>query len=801
MKEASFTDSEKKYPVVNSGNDEANNATTSVNESIDNVISLSLTPFRYTLAPWQVKTRASKQSLTIVLSLMPNQYPQPKVKQIAFTFVKQASSNLLSNFSGITASASSTQLSLQQKIDETSACFIWTATNALPAISTLAFSFKGLTISTLPGVGSLQVSQTLQNAKPQKEVFYISKLPNSKQAIIDALYVTTEDYQLQQTALLGTSSIIHWHISGLQPAQISKATLTNAVTNKAHTISVNSDGWGHYPTKATPQPLSFTQETQLDLSVTYQEGTTSQSHILTNTQSIDVVGIASFSVSPTKVTYGTKVTFSGKTQELNAVCVMQRQPNGTLTKLGALSSSQPFVYQPAYSSYYQLSGQYVNANGHTVTLTSTPIAVPVKAVKAKSTDATTYLLASYRYSTQWPPRSIVVQSKPCALAIHGVSAPHEKMYVANEDSATLSVIDAHWQYVIKTMAINPHPVAIVAAKATIPRVYLLDSYQQTLSIINTQSDTIIRRILLDAKGRNYSQKKLFPTAMALSSDGQKLYVLARDAHQLLLVNTTDNKLSKALTLPNVDEVISLVLLPSAIAGGHCIAYVLGFQSGQGVLITVDLTAWKTINQVQSVQGYPNALCIASSADSADNDFLCITSGNQLPSLLTTAAPSSTQVSGKNTLLRMTIEQQTGKLTNPQSIGVGENPCAMAVNASTQQLYVANAGDNTVSIIDIKLLKKTSTWPTHGTAPCMLALSSQNKKLWVVNRGSDTVAIMDANTSTAEARSLVDENMPPSTSTTHFNQSGKVTFFKPQTNPQTKNTSGALPLASTKFNAI
>lgn len=76
--------------------------------------------------------------------------------------------------------------------------------------------------------------------------------------------------------------------------------------------------------------------------------------------------------------------------------------------------------------------------------------------------------------------------------------------------------------------------------------------------------------------------------------------------------------------------------------------------------------------------------------------------------------------------------------------------SQAISATKQiNAYVANANDNTVSVIDTATNTVTATVPV-GRAPVSLALPPDGNSLYVVNDGANTVSVVDTATNTVVA---------------------------------------------------
>ena len=87
-----------------------------------------------------------------------------------------------------------------------------------------------------------------------------------------------------------------------------------------------------------------------------------------------------------------------------------------------------------------------------------------------------------------------------------------------------------------------------------------------------------------------------------------------------------------------------------------------------------------------------------------------------------------------------------------TIGVGDNPNDMCITRNGKFLYVANANDNTVSVIDTKQLKVIETlnsalYPDspEGSTTNSVALSSDEKTLYIANADNNCLAVFDVKT--------------------------------------------------------
>lgn len=91
-----------------------------------------------------------------------------------------------------------------------------------------------------------------------------------------------------------------------------------------------------------------------------------------------------------------------------------------------------------------------------------------------------------------------------------------------------------------------------------------------------------------------------------------------------------------------------------------------------------------------------------------------------------------------------IDGRTGTVTT--TIGVGLAPWGVAVNQRTGTVYVTNANAGSVSVIDGGTLSVTSTIGV-GVSPQGVAVNNATGTVYVVNAGSSSVSVIDGRTAT------------------------------------------------------
>lgn len=96
-----------------------------------------------------------------------------------------------------------------------------------------------------------------------------------------------------------------------------------------------------------------------------------------------------------------------------------------------------------------------------------------------------------------------------------------------------------------------------------------------------------------------------------------------------------------------------------------------------------------------------------------------------------------------------LEVDTKSLTIAQQISVGDNPNDMALTKNGKFLFVANANDNSVSVVDLQLKKEievlnTALFPNapSGSTTNSVALSADQKTLFIANADNNCVCVFD-----------------------------------------------------------
>jgi YVTN family beta-propeller protein len=168
-------------------------------------------------------------------------------------------------------------------------------------------------------------------------------------------------------------------------------------------------------------------------------------------------------------------------------------------------------------------------------------------------------------------KDIKVGENPSVLEIYNLG---NKLYVANSDSGTVSVIDTTTDKVIKNITVGGWPGDILSLSNE--RLYLANSDTDNVSVIDTTTDKVIKNITV-----GHSQAIFAPSMI-----NEKLYVASSDSSGLLSVINTKTYEVKDIVV--IDYIYDLAILNGKL-------YVASIESNN--VSVIDTTTDKVIKNI------------------------------------------------------------------------------------------------------------------------------------------------------------------------------------------------------------
>ncbi|MDW5549944.1 PKD domain-containing protein [Methanosarcina sp.] len=388
--------------------------------------------------------------------------------------------------------------------------------------------------------------------------------------------------------------------------------------------------------------------------------------------------------------------------------------------------------------------------------------------------------------------TVNVGSWPYGVAINFMGT---KVYVTNTDSNTVSVIDTTTNKVIATVPVGSDPLG-VAVNPDETKVYVAnngndDDPENTVSVIDTATNKVIATVSVGSD----------PFGVSVTPDGKKVYVANSDDGTVSVIDTATNKVIATVDAGWGPVALGQFIVPASVKPGFPVAnftsnvtkgYVplkvrftdlsenatsrnWNFGDGTNSTVkspthtylasgnyTVNLTAINakgTGSKLGTITVFDTSVLppVANFSSNVTNGYtpLCV----QFTDLSKNATEwnwdfgdgdTSSEQNPTHTYYAEGNYNVTLRVINPvgESTKTSKMKVKISSNAGTYA-YVANACDDTVSIIDITANKVTGVMPV-GSYPFGIAVTPDGKKVYVTNIGSNTTSVINTETNKVTA---------------------------------------------------
>jgi YVTN family beta-propeller protein len=251
---------------------------------------------------------------------------------------------------------------------------------------------------------------------------------------------------------------------------------------------------------------------------------------------------------------------------------------------------------------------------------------------------------------------------------------------------------------------------------------------------NGQSTQSIQ--LIDPKSEEQLDEKIVGKSwygLAFSRDESKLYASGGNDNWIVAFHLQNNKIGRADTIKLGNPWPQNKICPTGIAVNKSNTKLYTVTKEDSALYIIDPASLKVVNRVK----------LAAEA------YSCILSPDE--KTLYISIWGGSEVTCYNT--------QTGEMNNME---VGSHPNELLLNKTGSILYVANANDNSVSVINTKTHKtieviSTALYPTKltGSTTNGLALSPDGKTLYIANADNNCLAVFDVSkTGSSQSRGFI-----------------------------------------------
>jgi YVTN family beta-propeller protein len=263
-----------------------------------------------------------------------------------------------------------------------------------------------------------------------------------------------------------------------------------------------------------------------------------------------------------------------------------------------------------------------------------------------------------------------------------------KVYTVDTDGNAVDVTDdATGSTVPVKVGAGPVSVAVDTSNG---RAYVASAGDGTVSVIDGKTDTVLATLKVGSH----------PYSIAADSAAGKVYLSRTYSNELTVIDAATDAISGVKT--GSPDLIAVN------AKTHTV-YLLGYEGGDlTVLDGVALTFQKT---TVGMHAWGMAL-------------------NETSGTLYVTRPGYAEVA----------VLQAGSLT-PTRIPTGQIPCSVAVNSNTNQVYVANYADDSITVIDGTTSKAVATIPV-GRRPQSVTVDLRFNLVYVANTLGNSVTVID-----------------------------------------------------------
>ncbi|HEY3669307.1 MAG TPA: beta-propeller fold lactonase family protein [Acidimicrobiia bacterium] len=290
-----------------------------------------------------------------------------------------------------------------------------------------------------------------------------------------------------------------------------------------------------------------------------------------------------------------------------------------------------------------------------------------------------------------------------------------RIYVTNQLDNTASVIDGATHKMVATVRVGVSP-AQMAVSPDRKSVYIANTGSDTVSVLNTDDNTIARTIALPPRSR--------PIDVAVNPNGRYLYIADGGSNRVAVLDARAERVVASVRVGT--QPLSVAAAPDG-------KTVYAANSGSGDVSVINARTNRVVRAIPTGR-FPSRVAVTPDGASlyVTNQLSGVTvinAGNgRIAARLREPSPFSVAISANGDRAYVTslgpgritaIDTGTHRVSSTVSVGpYGTDP--FTVRATGDAVYVANQGANTLSIIDQSTFKTTATIPT-GASPYGIAI--------------------------------------------------------------------------------
>jgi YVTN family beta-propeller protein len=277
---------------------------------------------------------------------------------------------------------------------------------------------------------------------------------------------------------------------------------------------------------------------------------------------------------------------------------------------------------------------------------------------------------------------------PQAIVFNGSK---KKAYVVDRAHDAVYIISAQTQEQHRVQ-VGAGPISIAVNTET-GRAYVVNAGDGTVSVIDGDTDTVVATVSVGSH----------PYSIAVNPAIGRAYVTHTYSDQLTVLDCATNAVSN-LRAGSSDLI--------AIDAGRNIIYLMGYENA-------DLTVLDGVSR-----------SLSSISVGMHEWGLAIEEETGAVYVMRTGATE--------------VEVLKRSASAPEAIPTGQIPCALAFNSRMKRAYIANYGDNSITVIDTEKGRAIATVPA-GSRPQAIAFDGARNLVLVANTHDNIVTVIDGST--------------------------------------------------------
>ncbi len=344
---------------------------------------------------------------------------------------------------------------------------------------------------------------------------------------------------------------------------------------------------------------------------------------------------------------------------------------------------------------------------------------------------------------------------PVAIAVDPNS---NRIYIANEASNNVSVIDGETNEVVDTVVVGQSPRGIAVNTST-NRVYVANSADNNVNIISATTNQVV----------NTAPVGISPQCIGINTASNKIYVANKDSDNISVIDGFTNMTVATVTVnvaPNgiaVNDVGNLIYVANE--GSNNVSVIDGINNKVIDTISVGLSPGSI-----GINTITNRIYVSSSNEKG-NEIVEVIDGDSQKVIDFITFEGKDEFSFVN-ILEIGINSnanhiyvardETNFFDSPRDFitagffniidgnnneiiaetEVGNTPAGIGVNPATNTIYVANNGNNNVNIINGRTNTVIET-VTLGRLPFGICVNQKENRIYIINKDSGDISVIDS----------------------------------------------------------